>query len=458
MKDSSDFLERKLGLFPVTNIVIANIIGAGIFTTTGYLMEFLGNPVIMLTLWLVGGIIALCGALAFGELGAAFPEAGGEYTFISKLFHPMLGFLSGWLSLIVGFSAPIAASAIGFSKYFIWAFPDFQSWFLFDQIMSPEMFSRLLAILVILTFSLLHARGVILGAQIQNGLTILKVMLVAGLIIAGFALGQGDFSHLKISSAPGTGFDFSFSGWKSMGLSLMFIMFAYSGWNSATYIGSEIKNPLKVIPWSLLISVGIVSFLYLLLNLFFVYAISPEQMAGEPEIGGVAASFAFGDFAGTIISLLISFALFSSLSAFIILGPRVYYSMARDGYFFKWVSEVHPRFKVPQNALFLQSAIAIVLVLSGTFEQILAYMGFSLGIFPILAVLGVFKLRMTGQTKLKLPGYPLAPVFFILVNVGILVLAYFERPWESTIAILTALSGIPVFYWFKKKKGKLPVS
>ena len=449
-------LERKLGLFPVTNIVIANIIGAGIFTTTGYLMDYLGNPVIMLSLWLIGGIIALCGALAFGELGAAFPEAGGEYTFISKLFHPMLGFLTGWLSLIVGFSAPIAASAIGFSRYFIWAFPDFQSWFLFDRIMSPEMFSRLLAIIIILTFSLLHARGVILGAKVQNWLTVLKVMLVAGLVIAGFAIGQGNFSHLK--PVAGKSLSFDFSGWKSIGLSLMFVMFAYSGWNSATYIGSEIKNPLKVIPRSLLISTGIVTFLYLLLNLFFVYAIPPQQMAGEPEIGGVAASLAFGDFAGTIISLLISFALFSSLSAFIILGPRVYYSMARDGYFFKWVSAVHPRFKVPQNALFLQSAIAIVLVLSGTFEQILVYMGFSLGIFPILAVLGVFKLRITGQSKLKLPGYPVAPAFFILVNLAILVLAYFERPWESTIAILTALSGIPVFYWFKKKKGKLSES
>lgn len=454
MNNSSDHLERRLGLFPVTNIVVANIIGAGIFTTTGYLMEFLGSPVLMLALWLVGGIIALCGALAFGELGAAFPEAGGEYTFISKLFHPMLGFLSGWLSLIVGFSAPIAASAIGFSKYFIWAFPGVQSWFFFDRIMSPDLFSRLLAILVIVTFSLLHARGVVLGARVQNGLTILKVLLVAGLIIAGFALGQGDFQHLK--PAAEKSFSFNFAGWKSIGLSLMFILFAYSGWNSATYIGSEIKNPLKVIPRSLLISTGIVTVLYLLLNLFFVYAIPAAQMAGEPEIGGVAAGLAFGDFAGTIISLLISFALFSSLSAFIMLGPRVYYSMARDGYFFQWVSAVHPRFKVPQNALFLQSAIAIVLVLSGTFEQILAYMGFSLGIFPILAVLGVFKLRITGQSKLKLPGYPVAPVFFILVNVGILFLAYFERPWESTIAILTALSGIPVFYWFKKKKNKLP--
>jgi APA family basic amino acid/polyamine antiporter len=453
---SNDNLERKLGIFPVTNIVVANIIAAGIFTTTGYLMDFLGNPVLMLVLWLVGGVVALCGAMAFGELGAAFPEAGGEYTFISKLFHPMLGFLSGWLSLIVGFSAPIAASAIGFSNYFIWAFPSFQSWFLFDHIMSPGIFSRLLAVLVIVIFSLLHARGVVLGARIQNGLTILKVSLVVGLIIAGFAFGQGDFGHLKAFPKSGQGFSFNFTELKSVGLSLMFIMFAYSGWNSATYIGSEIKNPSKVIPRSLIISTALVTLLYLLLNLFFVYAIPPAKMAGEPEIGGVAVGLAFGDFAGTVISLLISFALFSSLSAFIILGPRVYFSMARDGYFFKWVSVVHPRFKVPQNALLLQSAIAIVLVLSGTFEQIIAYMGFSLGIFPIIAVLGVFKLRMKGESKLKLPGYPVVHIFFILINLAILVLAYFERPWESTIAILTALSGIPLFYWFKMKKGKLP--
>lgn len=450
MKDKSQNLERKLGLFPVMNIVIANIIGAGIFTTTGYLMDFLGNPVLMISLWFFGGLIAFCGALAFGELGATFPEAGGEYTFISKLFHPMLGFLSGWLSLIVGFSAPIAASAIGFSKYFLMAAPGFQSWISFGVHLNPETFSRLLAIFVILVFSSLHALGVVFGSRVQNWLTILKIALVAGLAIAGLTLGSGSYEYLK-SAASREAFSFDFSGWKSIGLSLMFIMFAYSGWNAATYIGSEIKNPMKVIPRSLLISTAIVTVLYLLLNLFFVYAIPPDMMAGEPEIGGLAVSLAFGEFTGTVISLLISFALFSSLSAFIILGPRVYYSMSRDGYFFKWVSTVHPRFKVPQNALMLQSGIAIILVLSGTFEQILAYMGFSLGIFPILAVLGVFKLRIKGMSKLKLPGFPFVHIFFILVSVSILVLSFFERPQESTIAILTALSGIPVFYWFKRK-------
>ena len=448
MNSHNDHLERKLGIFPVINIVVANIIGAGIFTTTGYLMGFLGNPVIMLSLWLTGGLIALCGALSFGELGAAFPEAGGEYTFISKLFHPLLGFLSGWLSLIVGFSAPIAAAAIGFSSYFIWAFPWMQEWLLPEMFLSTEMFSRLLAILVILAFSLIHSRGVILGARVQNGLTILKIILVTGLIIAGFTIGKGDINNVTCSQS----FIFDFNGLKSMGLSLMFIMFAFSGWNSATYIGSEIKNPRKVIYLSLLISTILVTILYLGLNLFFIYAIPPGQMAGEPEIGGVAAGYAFGDTAETIISLLISFALFSSLSAFIILGPRVYYSMARDGYFFKFVSKVNPRHKVPQNALLLQSSIAIVLVLSGTFEQIITYMGFSLGIFPLLAVMGVFKLRIKGESVLKLPGFPVIQIIYILTGIAILVLAYFERPWESTIAILTALSGVPVFYWFKSRK------
>lgn len=443
-------LERKLGLFSVTNIVIANIIGAGIFTTTGYVMGLVNNPVVMIALWVISGFIALCGALAFGELGAAYPEAGGEYIFISKLFNPLLGFLSGWSSLIVGFSAPIAASAIGFSKYFVWALPGLQQWFCLDEAMSAESFSRLLAILVILIFSFLHAQGTRSGARVQNVLTIVKILLVVVLIVAGFSFGKGNWENVKAAAD----FQFNFSGWKSIGLSLLFISFAYSGWSSATYIGSEIRNPARVIPWSLLISTGVVVVFYVLLNLFFVYAIPLHQMVGEPEIGALAARNAFGGTAEIILSLLIAFALFSSLSAFIILGPRVYYQMAQDGYFFKRIASVNPKTKVPANAVALQGAIAIIMVLSGTFEQILTYMGFSLGIFPILAVAGVFKLRLQKKSVLKMPGYPLVHIIFILVGIGMLTLAYFERPAESTIAVLTVLSGIPVFYWFKKRKDQ----
>ena len=250
MNSSDQKLPRKLGLFAVTNIVVANIIGAGIFTTTGFLMDSLGNPLLMLTLWFVGGLIAFCGAIAFGEMGATFPEAGGEYIFISKLFNPLLGFLSGWLSLIVGFSAPIAASAIGFSGYLLLAFPSLQNSLFISEIISPGLFKKLLAIIVILIFTLIHSRGIIFGTRIQNVLTILKVALIIGLVIAGFTIGTGSFEKFRNTA----NFEFSFSGWKSIGLSLIFVMFAYSGWKSATYIGSEIKSPRKVIPISLLIS------------------------------------------------------------------------------------------------------------------------------------------------------------------------------------------------------------
>jgi APA family basic amino acid/polyamine antiporter len=232
----------------------------------------------------------------------------------------------------------------------------------------------------------------------------------------------------------------------------MFVMFAYSGWNSATYIGSEIKSPGKVIPRSLLISTGIVTILYVLLNIFFVYALSPGEIKGVPEIAGLAAGKAFGKMAEAVISLLISFALVSSLSAFIILGPRVYYSMTREGYFFAFAAKIHPKFKVPVGAVLLQSSIAVFLVATGTFEQILVYMGFSLGIFPIIAVAGIFKLRLKKESSLKLPGFPFVQILFIVTGLLMLILAFFERPYESSIAILTALSGIPVFYWFKRRR------
>lgn len=192
-------------------------------------------------------------------------------------------------------------------------------------------------------------------------------------------------------------------------------------------------------------------FLYLCINLFYVYAISPDDMKGVISIGGLAVGRLFGSSVESIFSMLIAFALFSSLSAFIILGPRVYYSMARDRYFFKFASEVHPRFKVPSKSIMLQGAIAVIMVLFGTFDQLLTYMGFSLGIFPILAVSGVFKLRQKQASPYKLPGFPAAPIVYMAAGSCILFLAFFERPVESSVAILTVIVGIPVYFRFKKK-------
>jgi APA family basic amino acid/polyamine antiporter len=446
-ENSCNGLERRLGLFPLTNIVIANMIGAGIFTTSGLLMKDLHHPVVMLSLWLFGGLVALCGALSYGELGAAFPQAGGEYAFLSRLYHPVLGFLSGWVSFFVGFSAPIAASAIGFSEYLTRAFPGLLHPGLIGGGSEAAVMKKFYAILIIAAFTFIHTRGLEAGARVQNALTGLKILLIIGLVAAGFAVGKGSFSHLT-AAAP---FRFDFGGWKTMGLSLMWIMFAYSGWNASAYVGSEVRDPSRNLPRSLLLGTGAVMLLYVALNLFYVYAIPPAQMEGVISVAGLASGNLFGHSAETVLSLLISFALFSSLSAYLILGPRVYYSMARDGIFFRSIAYVDPKCSVPTRSIVLQGAIAAVMVFFGTFDQLLTYMGFSLGIFPLLAVYGVFKLRRSGRAAVKLPGYPVAPAFYLLVGATILVLSFLQRPKESLIALATAAAGIPIYYFFKRR-------
>ncbi len=421
------------------------MIGAGIFTTSGLLMADLKHPMLMLVLWLAGGIIAFSGALCYGEIGASIPKAGGEYAFLSRLFNPKIGFLSGWVSFVVGFSAPIAASSIGFSEYLYRAIPDIfeVAW------IGVEGMKKIYSIIIILIFTLIHLRGLEFGAKVQNYLTLLKVLLVVGLILFGFYLGKGDFNHLKHENQPLLG-DIN---WKTIGLSLMWIMFAFSGWNASVYIGSEIKRPERNIPLSLLIGTGIVSLLYLLLNVLFIYSIPPKEMEGVISVGGLAFGNLFGTKYESLFSLLVAFALFSSISAFIILGPRVYFAMSADGHFFKFASRVHPKYKVPTYSIIFQGIISMVIILSGTFDQILTYMGFSLGIFPIITIFGLFKLRKRKESVLKIPGYPFTPILYILAGIVMLFLSYLERPVESSIAILTILAGLPAYYFFGKESG-----
>ena len=435
-------LTRTLSVFSSTNIVVANMIGAGIFTTSGLLLAELHSPTLMILLWVVGGVLAFCGALSYSELGAAMPEAGGEYVYLSRLYHPIWGFLSGWVSFFVGFSAPLAASALGLSEYLALAFPELLGG------SHTVLLKRSLAIVVIAALTLVHLRGLEFGARVQNALTIGKVVLIAGFILIGFALGRGNLGHLalgeSLSLGPG--------GWKTIGLSLMWIMFGYSGWNASAYLGSEIRHPERNLPRSLLAGTLVVMLLYFGLNLLFVYAVAPQEMSGVIAVGGLTAARLFGTSAEILVSVLIAFALLSSLSALIIIGPRVYYAMARDGYFFPFAADVHPLRRVPTKSILLQCSIAVVMVLSGTFDQILTYMGFCLGIFPILAVLGVMKLRRSGAGAYRMPAYPLAPIVFVGVSVLILILAYVERPTESSIALATVALGVPFFFFFNRSK------
>jgi APA family basic amino acid/polyamine antiporter len=440
-------LQRNLGFFPATNIVVANMIGAGIFTTSGLLMAGLNNPLLMLALWFAGGVIALCGALSYGELGASMPRSGGEYHFLSELYHPIFGFLSGWVSFTVGFSAPIAASAMGFSEYFCRALPAITVWFEVSGIMDPAATKTALSISVIVIFTFIHYFGLKYGVLVQNILTIIKVALIVFLLLAGFLAGDGNINNFKAD----TGVSGGFGGFKTIGLSLMWIMFAYSGWNASTYLGAEIRDPAKTLPVSLIAGTGIVLLLYLGLNALYIYSIDPHNMKGVISVGGLAMGNLFGKSAEILFSLLISFALFSSLSAFIIIGPRVYYAMAKDGLFFKSVSKLHPRFHVPSNSIILQGIIAVIFALSGTFEQVLTYMGFALGIFPVLTVAGVFILRKRSPEAPRLPGYPYSQIIYMATGVLILSLSFLERPIESSIALLTVAAGVPAYYLFRKQ-------
>jgi APA family basic amino acid/polyamine antiporter len=351
----------------------------------------------------------------------------------------MLGFLSGWVSFLVGFSAPLAASALACSHYLLSSLP-------LDG--EAEQLRKLLAVLVVAGLTAVHVRGVRSGARFQNTLTVGKVGLILALIVAGALSGRGDLGHLWSSAGPAGA---ASPSWKVMGLALMWIMFAYSGWNSSGYVGAEIRDPRRNLPRSLLMGTGLVMLLYLALNLLFVYAIPPGEMSGVIAIGGLAAEHLFGAAAQTVFSALIGFALLSSLSALIILGPRVYYAMARDGYFFRSVAEVHAGARVPARSILLQSLIAAVLIFSGTFEQILTYMGFCLGIFPILAVLGLFRLRRQERQDYRMPGFPAVPVLFATASALMLLLAFQERPIESSIGLLTIAAGVPCYYLFRRQ-------
>ncbi len=437
---AENFLPRKLGYFSLTNIVIGDMIGAGIFTTSGLLIAQLHNPMLLLLLWVIGGGIALCGALSYSELGANFPKAGGDYAFLSELFSPLTGFLSGWVSFLVGFSAPLAASSLAFSEYMHRCLPE---GVLPDHL---ELTKKSIAIGIILVFTLIHYFGMNSGAKVQNILTMLKIGLIGILVLSGFIFGEGSFDNFSVQSREGI----ESANLKTIGLSLMWIMFAYSGWNASTYVGSEVINPVKNIPRSLISGTVIVIVIYLLLNILYVYAIPVPEMKGVISIGGLTARNLFSRSMDQLFSLFIALILLSAISALIMIGPRVYYAMARSGHFFNLAKKIN-RSNVPGVSILMQSGLAILFIVSGTFDQIITLLSFSLGIFPILAVLGIFKLRIKGESVYRMPGYPILPGVFILLSSVILILSFLERPVESSIAIGLILTGIPTYYLLKRK-------
>jgi len=438
---------RVIGLGTATGIVVANMIGSGIFVTLGIMAGKLPSPCWVLFCWFFGGIISLVGALCYGELGTRMPEEGGEYYYLKELYSRVLGFLSGWTSFIVGFSAPIAGSAIGFSEYL------FAGLNLDTTVMNPAMFlilKKSVAVAIILLFTWLHFMGVRTGGGIQNVLTAAKVILILGMSLVGLVIGRGSWMHLSQSSG---GFEeFAF------GTAMMLVMFAYSGWNATGYIAGEIKNPKRTLPLSLVIGTGIVIVVYLALNLFVIRYLPFAEVQDSAAVIEKASVSTFGGWMGNMLGVIIALALLSSLSAFIMIGPRIYYAMARDGLFFRFAGRLHPRYRVPGCSIMIQGGLAVVMVIFSSIEQIIVYLIYALNIFPWLAVLGLFiarKRRIGEETAVKMWGYPVLPVFFLLSMLILAVIAYINRPVESTAAVVTVLLGIPCYYlWMRGKSWR----
>ena len=419
-------LRREIGLFPAVMLVVGNTIGTGIFTTSGFIIKELKDLGALLLVWILGGLIALFGAISYAELGKMFPRAGGEYTFLRESFGEVFGFLAGWISLIVGFSAPIAATAIAFSKYFLELL----------HLQTFEVTSKLLAILVILFLSFVHMQKIKIGANFQAGITLFKIFFLFAFIFLGFLCIKKNLNTLGMKSLipkKETILSLNFP------VSLIYVMYAYSGWNAATYVGEEIKNPQRNIPLALLLGVLLVVVLYVGINILYVRALSVEEMSGVVEIGAKTAEKIFGGKLSFLFTAGITLGLLSVLSAMIIAGPRVYYAMARDGVFFKVFSRVHPEKKTPVLSILLQAMIAIFMVLTSTFEALLLYIGFTLSLCASLTVLGFMKLKK----KFVFPAFA-----FILANLWMMIFAILTKPLTLLAGFLTILAGF-VLYQFK---------
>ena len=446
-------LERHLGPWDAAAIVISNVIGVGIFITPSYVASLVPNRTGILSVWLLGGALALFGAFAYAELSARQPKAGGEYIYLREAFGGLAAFLTGWTSFVAGFSGAIAAGGVGVAAYLDRLVPGvgnaapIAAWHIGPLAVTVSV-RALVAIAVIVALALVQMRGLGLGRVFQNSLTTLKV--VALLLFAGIG-----FLVTRVAGAqPAFAGDAPVRA-TSWLLALVPVMFSYSGWNAAVYVAEEIKQPVRNVPRALLIgTVGTVA-LYLALNVLYLRVVPQEQFLGGVAVGEVAAERLFGSAAGVLFAVVAVVILLSSLSAMTTAGPRVYFAMARDGAFVPAAARVHPKFRTPAIAIIAQAAWSSLLVLSGTFEQLLTYTGFGVILFSALAVLSLFFVRRTATEAavFRAWGYPWAPALFCLVGFAIVINTIVEAPGVASAGLAVMAAGVPI-YWWVKNNGK----
>ncbi|MDX1906301.1 MAG: amino acid permease [Bacteroidia bacterium] len=409
---------RILHLRTAASIAIANMIGTGVFTSLGYQVTDIQSVFALIMLWIIGGMIALCGALAYGELGTALPRSGGEYHLLATIYHPALGFLSGWVSATAGFVAPTAIAAIALSKYAAAVYPGL-----------PE---NHLAAGVVILLALVHSRSVRLGSVVQDVFTLVKIAVILLMIFWGLRVED----HEAISLLP------ALADWRvlltpAFAVSLVYVSYAYTGWNASIYIVGELRDPQRDLPKALFMSTLLVMVLYALLNFVFLYVVPMGELAGQIEVGFLAGQQMFGATAGKLLSLTIALLMVSTISAMVFVGARITQVMGEDYPVLRRLAHLS-RFRTPVNAIVFQTLITLLFIYTSTFEQVMVYASFTLMLLTSLTVAGVYVLRWR-QPDLPRPyktwGYPITPAIFLLANLWIMMFVVRERPVESLIGL-----------------------
>lgn len=442
-------LARRLGPFSASSLVVSNMVGTGVFTTTGFLAGDLGSPLVVLGIWPLCALLVLAGAFCYAELGINFPRSGGEYVYLSEAWGPGWGFVDGWVSFFAGFSAPIAVAAMAAVAYLGYVVPVFQM----STIEGAGIYltpATLFACLIVVGLTVWNLLGVGRAAWLQNWLTGFKVLVITGFIAASFALGEGSWSHFSQPAARTS----SHGLFAQFSISLIFVMFAYSGWNAATYVGDELKTPQRTLPRSLVTGTLLVAAIYLALNISFVYALPLEAMKGVIGVGAKAAQELFGPGMANIFGVLMAFSLLATVNAMVMTGPRVYYAMAKDGAFLPAATKVHPRWQTPWVAILSQGLCSCALILTGAFESLIYYIGFTLVMFSALAVASLFAFRRRpGWIKLRAVsfGYPLLPLTYLTISVWILGYTLVSRGWEALLSLVTLLVGGLIYQWRRQQ-------
>jgi APA family basic amino acid/polyamine antiporter len=440
-----DQLKRALGLPDATLLVVSAVIGSGIFLTPGAIAGLLPHPGAILLVWLLGGALSLAGALANAELGAMYPRAGGDYVYLREAFHPLAGFLVGWLSFFVIFAGTIATLAAGFAA----GLGEFV----------PLGRGERIGLAVALTWaaSLLNYLGVRWGALANNLTAVVKVGALVGLAVAGPLLGRGDASNLEPLVRGAADLPLA-----AFGLALSPVLFSYLGWNASVYVASEIRDPARNVPASLFLGVALCTSVYLVVNLVYLYALPVEAFRETGNAAEAAARALFGGAGGTLVALFVLASILGTLNSNVLVGPRIAYAMALDGLFFRGVDRAHPGFRTPAAAIGIQAATAsaILLVLE-TFPRALDFTTFAILLATIADVAALYRLRRTRPhhpRPYRAWGYPWLPAAYLAVNAAIAGALLWGRPLEAGAALLLLFAGLPFYLAFARRgpPGRAP--